>query len=326
MPATLTQCDFEGFTGIRLANDRISLTTLPDIGGKIASLRNERTGREWLWRNPNLPLRLPEYGADYSTQMDSGGWDEILPTVGPCQLAWGDEPITLPDHGEVVGLPWRVTAQADAGPSVLLGMTVDCRALPLRLERRIRLGVADDTFLVHYRLENRSDVALPWFWAAHPLLQLEAGMHLTVPRGTTFNVASSITRDLPERTDFVWPDVPMNTGQMMDLSVVPNTEDPTLHPFAAKLFSYGMPEGEVAVATAGGERLLIDWDPQEIPYVGLWINYHGWSGAGLPPCFNLGVEPTTTPCETLKEAMSAGFACWLGARDTWEWRLRFTVG
>ncbi|MEN8172470.1 MAG: hypothetical protein ABFS03_06270, partial [Chloroflexota bacterium] len=38
----------------------LSLGLIPELGGKINSLKDLRTGREWLWSNPRLsfkPLR-----------------------------------------------------------------------------------------------------------------------------------------------------------------------------------------------------------------------------------------------------------------------------
>ena len=47
---------------------------------KLTNLRRLR-GREWLWRNDQIPLALPKQGASYAETADSGGWDECFPTV-----------------------------------------------------------------------------------------------------------------------------------------------------------------------------------------------------------------------------------------------------
>src|SRR5204862_453084 len=62
----------------------LSLCLIPALGGKINSLRDLRTGREWLWRNPRLPYRRAEPESAYVAVADTGGWDECFPTVAPC--------------------------------------------------------------------------------------------------------------------------------------------------------------------------------------------------------------------------------------------------
>ena len=47
---------------IRIAGAGMELEVLPEIGGKIASLRSVTTGREWLWLNPHLPSLAPGTG------------------------------------------------------------------------------------------------------------------------------------------------------------------------------------------------------------------------------------------------------------------------
>ncbi|MEI6915857.1 MAG: DUF5107 domain-containing protein, partial [Armatimonadota bacterium] len=42
---------------VRLENDHLIVDVAPSIGGRITSLVDKRTGEEWLWRNPTLPLR-----------------------------------------------------------------------------------------------------------------------------------------------------------------------------------------------------------------------------------------------------------------------------
>ena len=87
---------------IRLENDLLSLEILPEIGGKISSLFDKSSKREWLWTHPSLQRRPPVYGESYVENLDSGGWDEIFPSVSPCRLEDGTR---IPDHGDLVFVP-----------------------------------------------------------------------------------------------------------------------------------------------------------------------------------------------------------------------------
>ena len=61
---------------ILLQNDRVSLTVVPAVGGKIIELKDRRSGRNWLWKNPHIPLSRPRPEDNFDRELDSGGWDE----------------------------------------------------------------------------------------------------------------------------------------------------------------------------------------------------------------------------------------------------------
>jgi hypothetical protein len=90
----------EGETAaFRFSGDDVDLLVVPELGGKIAAIRWR--GREVLARNPHLPLRSARYAAPYA-EFDASGFDECLPTIGPC--TYPEEPwagTEVPDHGEV---------------------------------------------------------------------------------------------------------------------------------------------------------------------------------------------------------------------------------
>ena len=85
---------------VELANDRVRVTVLPELGGKIARLTSRASGREWLWRNPHLPYRRAEPSDSYVALHDTGGIDECFPEV----------------HGEVFGRPWSVERDGRGSP------------------------------------------------------------------------------------------------------------------------------------------------------------------------------------------------------------------
>ena len=53
MPATLAP--EQGFATVRLANNRVAVAVVPELGAKLVSLRRADSAREWLWRPPGDP-------------------------------------------------------------------------------------------------------------------------------------------------------------------------------------------------------------------------------------------------------------------------------
>ncbi len=136
------------------------------------------------------------------------------------------------------------------------------------------------------------DPALPYLWCAHPLFRLNPGMPLHLPAKSRFKVVDQFGVGGPAvGTSIAWPISQSSSKKFFDHS----------HPadcppgWAAKLFSEPLAQGWVALdSSAAKTRLVIQFDPQVLPHLGLWINRQGWSGNGGNPYNNLGVEPGTS--------------------------------
>ena len=310
----------ETYRAVALANDALRVVVVPEIGGKIVSLMSRRTGREWLWTNPHLPLRRPPLDASNFGQFDCGGWDEIFPTVNPCRLpntAWGDRMLT--DHGELWYRPWQTLA-ADVAPGEIasLELAVCDPTLPFRFARTLTLAAGFGPLVVNYELLNTGDRPLPYLWAAHPLLAIYPGDLIRLPVDTPTSSTDSIGLDLDtDSTPFAWPRMRLRSGKTIDFSRVPERTAG----IAAKLFAEHVSTGCIEVRDeTRRESIRISFEPTSIPHVGLWLNYGGWSGAGPTSYFNAGIEPTTSACDELSVAVRDEKAkqLELGERHSWQ--------
>ncbi|HSH33484.1 MAG TPA: hypothetical protein VLB31_07680, partial [Actinomycetota bacterium] len=94
-----------------LENDAVRLACEPDVGARITSLVDLRTGREWL-----VPGTLPGNAAASAAEgavfggTEAFGWDECLPTVAPCPDPADATAPALRDHGDQWGRPADVEA------------------------------------------------------------------------------------------------------------------------------------------------------------------------------------------------------------------------
>ena len=291
-----------------LENESLQMTILPEVGGKILSIREVVSGREWLWHNPHLAVKLPMHGASYIETMDSGGWDEIFPSVTP-DLVDGR---VIPDHGDLVGLPWKVL-ECDATRCV---MEVRTRFADCVFKRNILLD--SDRLTMDYELRNHEAVAVPSIWCAHPLLALEPGMRIELPHGTRMLVAGGVA--VPEAgSEFLWPNLP----GLPPLDVIPDIHAADFQPLAIKMFTAAKAVDRVKVLAADGDGgLEISWDAEKIPYLGLWLNLRAWSGCGSSPYCNLGVEPTTAQADALSDALAGGGGQWLAAGASVKWSIQ----
>lgn len=322
-PARLEESTAFGVPAFRMSNGSLAVHTLPSRGGKIASLVSAQTGREWLWRNPHLPILPASYGDSYVAKHDTGGIDECFPTVDACECPVGAGPwqgVGLPDHGELVTQPWIVLgAEVDSDGTARLALEARGVRFPCRFKRTMSLGMGAAPLRLEYELENLSPYALPFTWCLHPAFCIAEGMQIVLPRGAPTRTAYTLGR-APAKTGstFPWPESPSG----YDLSSVPARGEDG---FTMKLFSGPLRQGRVGLRREC-ETLQIGFDPRTVPYVAMWLNYGMWSGAGTPPYFNVVIEPSIGDADSLREALAdRDTAVHLPAGQTMRWELEISL-
>ncbi len=277
----------QGFAVYALGNEALELAVVPELGARIISLKNLRSGREWMWHPPGgLKLFRNGIGDDFA----SGplvGVDECLPTIAPC--SWqGRE---LPDHGEVWSVPWDVDAQAwEAGR---LRTAVRLEISPLKFERTIEL--CDDEVHLGYRLINRGTADECYLWAMHPLLQFCEGDQIQLPASTRALLDGEPWLDAVD-------------------SAAPGGD-------CAKIFAHSIQVGCAGVYNRRtGDHLEFAWDPRENDTLGLWWTRGGWHGY-----HHLALEPTNAGHDALALAAEGERCGMVGASGFVAWEVRVRV-
>jgi galactose mutarotase-like enzyme len=298
------QTTVSGFPAIALRSQEIEVIVVPALGMKLTNLRRLR-GREWLWRNEQIPLRLPKSGASYVETADSGGWDECFPTVGPS--------LDLPDHGELWSADWTSSVYEHAGGTTLSGSAVG-HARAYEFHREVTLDPEEPVVRFRYRLRHTGRETFPWIWSSHPLLSVQPGSTLLLPSVSQVRLDAVHGRGDLARGDTVsWAGA---VGGEQDRLVFPSEGGWALKAFA----DVGSSGRVVLTDPRQGERLEMVVRPDEVPQVGLWINCRGWAPPGRQPYYNLALEPCIGAPDRLEDALHEwGTAQFLqpGEERTW---------
>ena len=299
-----------------LRNDFLSLEIEPGLGGKIASLIDLRSGRNWLARHPRLPWKPVEETKRndpnaYIERADLGGWDECCPTVGTCRYPLHPfKGIFLPDHGECWYQEPLMRKEA-----LEIFFRWQGKTLPFELERRVRLEANEPKAYFEYNLRSVSEIPFSVLWSAHPIFVIHENMRLFLPAGTRFEVCSEGSPLGRIGTFFSWP-----LCNDLDLSRI----DP-LAGWAVKLFSEPMESGNIRLLASDGNSLQIAWGKNNPGLrAGLWLNYGGWSGDGGEKLRNLGIEPCLGMPDALDQAVSRNEALVLAPFQELAWTLEIT--
>jgi hypothetical protein len=297
----------QDFATVGLRSESLEIVVLPEIGAKVYSLKNLRSGREWMWSPPEgatfrqLPLGTP------FEESSLVGADECLPTIGECN--WRGR--SIPSHGEAWFSVWELDRLALTQGRIVTRLQLPIS--PFWVERSIR--VEGNKAIFDYALRNLDFTPQEFMWAFHPLMKIEEGDRLDLPGITQILTEVSIGVPLGGRGDMIpWP-YPTE-------GVVLNQLDFGRPKAAVKLFTE---EGAASSATIRNERsgdtLRFDFDPRRVDTVGIWLTRGGWNGYD-----HLAVEPGIGAPDPLDVAVEGWKRFALVQPDqTYRWQFTITL-
>lgn len=304
-----------GLEAWRLESERLRVLVVPELGAKLVSLYDRQAEYEWLVP----PLRPPKplaYGTRFVDQ-DMSGWDEMFPTIDACAYPVPGRFVgnRLPDHGEVWSLPWS-PAPASAGE---VALQVEGKALPYRLVRRISLS-SPDTLRLDYTLVNLGQEELFGLWAAHPQFHagLETRVVLPAQVGEVLNVVDSSLWG-PAGSSCAWPETIGVDGNRYHLDrlrvgAVEKSRKVYLPPETRA-------EWARLVRQPAGNWLSLEWAPQEISYLGIWVDQGEYHTAHV-----IALEPSTGFYDRLDRAWQLGRSMVVPPGGELQWALQARCG
>lgn len=308
-----------GVDAIVLDNAGLRLVALPEYGGKIASLIRLQSGYEYLLQvDPEREYQLPAYGADFE-QTDTGGFDECVPTIA--KGLYPEQPFLgryLPDHGDIWCLPSILDV---VGEQVRFITSV--ASLPLRFTKSVQLQ--ESSVRLEYEVTNLSQSTVKFLWSAHPLLNAQPRAEIVLsPEVSEVEVGWSKGDRLGQPGDRCsWPIVIERSGRILNLSKVLCPANGT----AEKLFTPRLTQGFCGVFLPEvNESLAFRFDPELIPYVGIWICQGGWPLSRAAKQFTVALEPCKGRPDSLEQAIRRNECSVVGSSETKRWWLEIEVG
>lgn len=303
---------------IILSSNRLRCEILPEFGGKIRSLKWLANGAELL-QPPLGPYRRQNehdgLAASFA-QSDAGGWDECLPSVASCQI----DGVSIPDHGDIWGYPSQVLHADDAN----VKLVVRTASLLLAFTRTLHLSEA--SLEMRYAVENIGSRPTPYLWSAHPLFSVDAGDTLRLPDEVRrLRVENSKRQRLgPSGAMRTWPIARTEDGGTVDMSTAQSQSADVGDKVFARLSREGWAE---IVRPHAGIALRMEFDPEQIPCLGLWLCYGGWPEDAKPGARQqcIALEPATADCDALSEAIKMGRARILAPRQRHNWKITLYV-
>lgn len=276
---------------VRLRNDAMEVSVLPEVGAKIYDLTDLTTGQNFLWHNPRIaPQRYP-IEANFDDYW-CGGWDDAFPTCEVCNHK-GE---AYPNLGELRSVRWNVESfdTSFSAPSVRLSAAGPISAV--RAEKVLRLR--GNTLEMEYLVRNEGYAAIDFIWGTHPAFAIEPGCRFHIPSRRGLVSQANPARFGAPGQSYTWPILETASGRT-NMSVVPEAGNHNAGHYALDLTA-GWFAVEYPHRHSG---ILFEFPLTVCPHLWLWLSYGGWRGHYLAV-----IEPWTGVPVTLSEAVAAGTA------------------
>ncbi|MBA3643573.1 MAG: aldose 1-epimerase [Chloroflexia bacterium] len=273
-----------GVRAVRLENDLIAVSVLPDKGADIYQLIYKPFDLDVLWKSP---WGLPRLTGIHSPAADSqaawmdayeGGWQEILPSGGGPSHYRGAELIF---HGEASMSVWETTIEQETADAVEVTCSLRLRRSPLSVRRVMRIEANRSVLTLTERITNLGGEPLDVMWGHHPAY---GAPFLSGDVRIDTNARSLRADDLidPPHNPFnldartAWPAAERD-GTRTDLSHVPDEATPRgtmayLHDFSGDWGWYGLTNTRLGVGVG------LVWPASVFPYAWFWQELHASPG------------------------------------------------
>ena len=310
-----------GWRALRLRNEQIEVTLLPEKGSEIYALRSIQHDLDLLWKAPwglrPPPARLSSGADSAPAWLDhyGGGWQELFPNAGDaCTVDGAPHPF----HGEASVAPWQseiVASPTSGEPEIRLALRLT--RSPFGVEKRVWLEADRPALHLDEWITNHGAVPAPLMWGHHPAFGspfLEQGCRLYLPAATyEADAVQSVPNTwVAPSARSAWPHAKRFGAETetVDLSRLPGPDAG----IANLGYALDLEDGWFALANPRRQLgIALVWPRDVFSSVWVWQEFGGtrgyrWYGG----VYVLGVEPHTSyPGHGLAAALERGTARWL---------------
>lgn len=305
----------EGLKHLSIENDFIKLTFLPEIGGKMIELLNKNTCTQFLLENQseNNSYRKANCSDDFS-KYDVSGFDECFPTVEECEIELLNQKFFFPDHGELWSKEWNCSIENNL-------IAFETTGVKWNYSFCKKIEIEQNSIIINYKLINNENFSFPFLWSAHPLLKIEEGDEIIFPPSMkkifiNWSSDETIGKYADEKP---WTKI---LNDEIDFAKIPSKN---FHK-ALKIFSSRIDEGFIGLHKKKlNEIILFKFNPEEIPFIGLWLCYGGWPVDSQRKHFTIALEPANGKPDSLAKSIERNECCWIDANSEINWKLEINI-
>jgi hypothetical protein len=302
---------YKGLRVVHLENELLRVGILADKGTDVFEFLYKPLDVDFMWHSP-WGIRQPatfvptsHTGGSAFLDFYEGGWQDCMPTGGnDCEFRG----LPFGAHGETPTLPWDYRVLEDTPERVSVRFTVRTVRTPFYIEKDVTLERGKPALHFRERIVNEGRVKMELMWGQHPAFGppfLDEHCRIDLPGGVVdCTRLTPVSRFQPGV--YPWPFAAGKDGRRIDLREVATIAADTTD----TIFINEMPEGWYALTnTQQKVGFGLAW-PTEI-FRSLWF-WQVYGGAYGPPwygrTYNIALEPFSTSCGTVTDAIADGTA------------------
>lgn len=316
MQERIARSKYKDIAAVTMESEKLSVTFLPEYGGKMASLAHKGTAAEFMAQASGAEYKVLQYDGSY-VDSECSGFDDMFPTIDSVhydRYPW--KGVMIPDHGEVCSLKWDCDIEDGC-----LSMGVYGVRFPYRLEKRVRFKDSS-TLVIDYKAINLSEFDMDFIWAAHTMIKAEEGGKVTVPYkdGSMSTCVFSADAGFGARGwQMKWPEAARKDGKVQRLDTTP-ARDTNGNSYKI-YFNEPAPEGWCTYeCPSTGLTLKMSFPKEKVPYFSIWMNEGSFNGL-----YNIAFEPCTGAYDRIDVAKLYSQNSVLKAGSEYAWFLEFCI-
>lgn len=313
----MSSTNYKNKESIVLESDRIRAELLPNPGGKLASLIDKSTGYEFFVQRPAPIYKEQPFDALY-VDAECSGFDDMFPTIDECfyeSFPW--KGTKLADHGELWSLPWKATFDAENSAVPSVEFSTGGIRFPYSIKKRVQL-INPETLHYQYELLNHSAFDFEYLWAGHMMINLQEGTKILLPDDckeatSVLSAGSSKFGDVHQ-----WPFLKDANGNPYRADIARNA---SVKGFEKLYFTKPLDQGFCKLEYPDGNRIEVQFETKNVPYLGILINEDGWDGL-----YNIIIEPCSICYDRPDVAKKYGQVSVLPGFSSIQWSMNIKVG
>ena len=271
--------NYKDVPAILVESQTLQAWILPEDGGKIASIKRKKDGKELLAVKPGECYKRLAYDGSY-VDSECSGFDDMFPTVDP-DLPENCSYSRYPDHGECCRLPYEAVLAEET-----VTLTAESRIFPITYTKTLQ--ACEDGLCIGYRIKNHADVAFPFLWAGHMMLAGEENAQVLTPFGESAPTEMMFADPMPA-DPYALP---------KDRLMAHKPGEGVTYKF---YYSEPMPEGRFGICYGNGSTLTVTVDETKLPWLGIWLNNGTFQNG-----YSITFEPCTVPYDAPSRAAKRG--------------------
>ncbi len=302
-----------GYRSLILENEKIRVSIYIDKGSDIYELLYKPADIDFMWKSPleiNGNRKTPfakESSDGCFSDIYEGGWQDILPNIGdPTDY----KNIGLGLHGELFTLPFNYEVLKDSPGQVRVRLFTRMKRAPLFVEKELVIE-SDKSFLeINQSILNEAEEDFNFSWGQHPAIGvpfLDENCVMDIPeaeKAGTYKSVVSPNQMIPADTEFEWPMIKDNNGNMLDLSKVLSQKEKA----AFVIYLKNVSEGWYAITSLKknlGFGMI--WDKNIFKHIWIWAVYKGYYGyPWYGRTYNIALEPWSSLPDNFDEVLKNG--------------------